>query len=152
MRIQLSPVRLSFAALALCAGAAVQAQGQPPEVTACERTRAEVRNECVEFMRTHRWDEETGDYAPRFPGKGKAGATPPEGVMSRAEVRAARDSFLKANRWNDAKSQWEPLGGTPRDISTMSRDQVRKETQAFMRTHRWDEASQAYVDRITKTK
>ena len=151
MRIPFLSVRLSFAALALCAGAQVQAQGQPPEVMACERTRAEVRNECVEFMRTHSWDEVTGDYVPRLASKGKAAVQPPEGVKKRAEVRAERDSFMKANRWNDAKGQWEPVAGVPRDISKLSRDEVKKETHAFMRTHRWDEASQSYVDRKIKT-
>jgi hypothetical protein len=152
MRQPLLSLRLSVALLALCAGAQVQAQGQPPEVVSCERTRAEVRNECVEFMRTYRWDEAKGDYVPRIANKGKPGAQPPEGVKSRAEVRAERDKFIKANRWNDTKAQWEPIAGAPRDIATMSREEVRKETQAFMRSHRWDEATQAYVDRPAKGK
>ncbi len=145
-------VRLACAALVLGGVAQVQAQGQPPEVMGCERTRAEVRNDCVEFMRTHRWDEEKGDYVLRTPGKGKLIATPPEGVKTRAEVRAERDKFMKANRWNEAKSQWDLIAGSPRDVSTLSRADVRKETQAFMRTHRWDEASETYVDRKTKGK
>lgn len=152
MRHSTPSVRLTLATLALCACAQVQAQGQPPEVVSCERTRAEVRNECVAFLRAYRWDESKGDYVPRFANKGKAGAQPPEGVKSRAEVRAERDNFMKANRWNDIKGQWEPIAGAPRDVSTMSRAEVRKETQAFMRSHRWDESTQTYVDKPAKSK
>lgn len=67
-------------------------------------------------------------------------------------VEAERGNFRRRDGWNEAKSQWDPIAGAPRDIGTLSRAEVRKETEAFMRTHRWDEATETYVDRPTKTK
>ncbi len=141
-----SPVitRLLLAALAMGSGTLALAQVQGTQAATCERTRAEVRDECIQFMRTHRWDESKGDYVSRV--TGKAASDLPEGVKSRAEVRAERDAFLKAHRWNDRKGMWEPLAGEPRDLVTRSRAEVRQETEAFMRTHRWDEETESYVE------
>lgn len=138
----------AVAVIAAAAGMVSVAQAQTPAVSAeaskqCLRTRAEVRNECIAFMKTHQWDEQVGDWVSKD-GR-KAAAKLPEGVTSRAKIRAERDAFLKANKWNEASGQWEPLGAKPREVSKLSRDEVQKETAAFMKTHVWDEALEAYV-------
>lgn len=128
--------------VALVGGAAY---AQTPEELACAKTRAEVRGECVQFLKTHVWNDGAGTYVL------KQGANPPEGVATRAQIVAERNKFLAANRWNDAKSMWEPIAGKPRDISampaecTLSRGEMQKECNAFMKTHRWDDAKGAYV-------
>ena len=120
------------------------AQAQAPAAAGaelCPRTRAEVRDECITFMKAHKWDEASGNWV----AAGKPAAKLPEGVTPREKIRAERDAFLKANKWNEAKNMWEPVAGTPRDIATISRADMKKETAAFMRTHRWDEGKGAYV-------
>jgi len=116
-----------------------QGQGSEPEV--CQKTRAEVRAECTEFLRKHRWDEISNNWVL------KSGERPPEGVKSREEIRAERDSFLKANRWNEIDNRWSPVTAGPRELSTRSRAEVRREANAFLRTHKWDEESGCYVER-----
>lgn len=111
----------------------------------CARTRAEVRNECISFLKSHEWSEQAGDWV--LKSTGKAVAKVPEGVSSRAKIRAERDAFLRANKWNEGAGQWEPVGPTPREVSKLSRAEVQKETAAFMKTHVWDEAMEAYVPR-----
>lgn len=136
------------AMIAAAAGMANVAQAQTPAVAAaaseqCLRTRAEVRDECIAFVKTHQWDEQAGDWV------SKAGRKPaakvPEGVTPREKIRAERDAFLRANKWNELNGQWEPLGAKPRDVSKLSRAEVQKETTAFMRTHTWDEALSGYT-------
>jgi hypothetical protein len=143
---------LAFAALGIVGSAQAQAQAPSAADPTCPRTRAEVRAECVEFLRTHQWDEANSNYVLKPGMKGPAKATPPEGVKTRAEIRAERDAFLRANRWNEASSQWEPIGGKPRDLSTLSRADVLKETKAFMRTHHWDEGAETYVENKPRAK
>jgi hypothetical protein len=104
-------------------------------------SRAQVKMERDEFLRTHRWDEASETWVL------KAGIEPPSGVKSRAEMKAERDKFLSNNRWDDAKNAWVPLKGEPRDIGTMSKEQVRAEARQFMRSHRWDEASETWVEK-----
>lgn len=147
-------LRLSLAALGIAAGAQDLAQTASPPAApgSCARTRAEVKAECLEFMRTHQWDEGAGNYVLRPGMKGPAAANPPEGVRTRAEVRAERDKFLQANRWDEASSAWVPIAGTPRDLSSISSAQMHKEMKAFVRSYRWDEASDAYVERSPKRK
>ncbi|MBL8343460.1 MAG: hypothetical protein JNL30_18470 [Rubrivivax sp.] len=129
---------------ALLAGAGVLAAGaafaQASADPTCPRTRAEVRSECIAFLKTHAWDEQVGNYVL------KSGAKPPEGVFTREEIRAERDKFMRVNRWDESKGAWVPLKGAPRDISKLSRAEVQKETAAFMRTHRFDELTGTYVD------
>lgn len=127
---------------ALAAAGAAQAQTAAADPT-CPRTRAEVRNECIAFMKTHQWSEEAGDWV--LKAGGKAAAKLPEGVTPRDKIRAERDAFLRANKWNEASATWEPLGAKPREVSKLSRAEVQKETQAFMRTHQWDETAGSYV-------
>ena len=120
------------------------AQAQAGGDLSCPKTREEVRQECIDFLKTHRWSELEGNYVL------KSGAKLPEGVKTREEVRAERDKFLSTHRWNAISARWVPLSA-PREISKLSRAEVRAETQAFMKTHRWDEASSSYVESATKT-
>jgi len=121
------------------------AYAQTPEELACAKTRAEVRGECVQFLKTHVWNDGAGTYVL------KQGVSPPEGVATRAQILAERNKFLAANRWNDGKAMWEPIAGKPRDVSampaecTLSRGEMQKDCNAFMKTHRWDDAKGAYV-------
>lgn len=130
---------------AACVSGTAQAQSPAADAAAqeCPRTRAEVRDECIAFMKNHRWSEEAGDWVLKSTGKPEPRV--PEGVTTRAAIRAERDAFLRANKWNEGTGAWEPLGNKPRDVSTLTRAQMRKETAAFMKTHRWDEASGTYV-------
>lgn len=129
---------------ATLAGAGAAMAQQPPEADlSCPRTRAEVRAECIEFMKTHVWSEPDGDWV--LKDNGRRAVRVPEGVTSREQIRAERDAFLHANRWNEMKGQWEPLAGMPPAEPTLSRDEMKSQTDAFMRTHRWDEASGTYV-------
>ncbi|MCW5635963.1 MAG: hypothetical protein KIT17_21685 [Rubrivivax sp.] len=133
------------AALGAVAGVA---QAQTPAAAAaasqeCLRTRAEVRNECIAFRKTHEWSEQAGDWV--LKSTGKPAAKVPEGVTPRAKIRAERDAFLRANKWNEQTGTWEPLGAKTREVSKLSRADVQKETAAFMKTHYWDEALEAYV-------
>lgn len=134
---------LAVGATLACAGVA-QAQPAQADLT-CPRTRAEVRAECIEFMKTHVWSEPDGDWV--LKGGGRRVAPLPEGVTPRETIRAERDAFLRANRWNEASGQWEPLAGTPPVESQYSRAEMKQQTEAFMSTHRWDEAAGAYVMR-----
>lgn len=127
-----------------CVGIAY-AQSQPTTESTCPRTRAEVRDECIAFMKKHEWNEADSDWVVK--GTNKRAGKLPEGVTPRAKIRAERDAFLSTHKWNEASSQWEPIAGTPRAVSKMSRAEVKKETEAFMRTHRWDESMGAYVTR-----
>lgn len=106
----------------------------------CAKTRAEVKKECIDFKKTHEWDEGMSNYVL------KRGVKPPEGVMTREEVKAERDKFFRTHKWNPSAEKWEPIGGEPRDVSKLTREQVRKETIAFMKTHRWDEGTSSYVE------
>jgi len=142
MKISLPLVASLGVCVALVGGTA---SAQTPEELACAKTRAEVRNECVQFLKTHRWDDGAGTYVL------KEGAAVPEGVKTRAQVVAERNKFLASNRWNDAKSMWEPIPGKPRDVaaepleSKQTRAEFQKDCNAFMKTHRWDDATGTYV-------
>lgn len=121
------------------------ASAQTPEELACAKSRAEVRAECVQFLKTHVWDDGAGTYVL------KSGVRPPEGVKSRDEIRMERNKFLATNRWNDAKSMWEPVSGKPRDVAgeplecEKTRSEVQKDCNAFLKTYRWDDARSMYV-------
>jgi hypothetical protein len=144
----LNPTPMTRIALALASLLLSQTLlAQSPPAAGCERTRAEVRSECVEFLKTHRWDEEAGDDVSRSGAKKTAPAKLPEGVRARADIRAERDRFMRSNRWNEVTGQWEPVAGAGRDLSKLSRADVRKETQAFVRSYQWDEVTEAYVAR-----
>lgn len=148
-------LRLGFgvacAAASLLGGPSAQAQAPAaaPAASApgqCARTRAEVREECIAYLKLHRWDEASNNWVL------KEGEKPPAGITTRAQIRAERLKYLSTHRWNGALSQWEPIAGTPRDFSKLSRAQVREETRAFMRSHVWDEGSGGYVERRIERK
>jgi len=119
------------------------ASGQASEELACEKTRAEVKAECVQFLKTHRWNEGLGTYVLR------EGTRPPEGVRTREEVIAERDAFLSTHRYNNAKSMWEPIPGKARVVSTTegcTRAEIAADCAAFMKTHKWNEGMSKYVE------
>ena len=123
---------------ALMFGAAAHAQTAADTATA-PVTRAEVKMETVEFLKTHRFDEEKGVWML------KSGVEPPAGVKPRAEVKAERDAFLRANRFSQ-ESGWMPLKSGPRDLGTMTRAQLAAETKQFLATHTFDEIKGVYVE------
>ena len=134
------------ASLGVCAAlVGGTASAQTPEELACAKTRPEVQKECVQFLKTHVWNDGLGTYVL------KEGAAVPEGVKTRAQIVAERNKFLASNRWNDGKSAWEPIAGKPRDVSAeplecaKTRAEIQKDCTAFLKTHRWDEASGTYV-------
>ena len=135
--------------LALAAPALAQpAAGAAPTVTpaVAPTSRAQVKMERDEFLKSHRWDEEKETWVL------KNGFEPPVGVKSRAEVRTARDDFLAKNRWDKVTGGWVPIKGAPRNMSTMSRAQVQAETRQFVRSHHWDEISETWVDNRSRRK
>jgi len=121
------------------------ASAQTPEELACAKTRAEVRNDCVQYLKTHVWNDGLGTYVL------KQGASAPEGVPTRAQIVGERNKFLAANRWNDGKGMWEPIPGKPRDVAAepleckQVRADIQKDCTAFLKTHRWDEGKGTYV-------
>jgi hypothetical protein len=134
-------LRLLLAAPILFVAHSVAAQGTAAPSTV---SRAQVKMERDEFMRTHRWDEASDTYVLR------SGVEPPTGVKSRVEVKAERDAFLSRHRWDVSNSRWIPLDGAPRTMSNVSRAQVKAETAQFLRTHQWSESSGTYVERPSR--
>jgi hypothetical protein len=124
-------------------GAWVNAQGTGDKAGA-PASRAQVKMERDEFLKTHRWDEVNSNWVL------KSGVEPPSGVKPRAEVRAERDEFLRNERWDTVNNVWVPLKAAPRETSKLTRAQVRAETRQFMRTHRWDEESQTWVEKAPR--
>lgn len=104
-------------------------------------TRAQVKMERAEFLKSHRWDPASDTWVLR------PGFEPPEGAKTRAQIKAERDEFLSKHRWDEAQGDWVPRAGAPRVMSSLSRAQVKAETVQFMKTHRWDEAKEEWVDR-----
>lgn len=134
------------ATLGVCAAlVGGMASAQTPEELACAKTRAEVRADCIQFLKTHQWNDGLGTYVL------KQGAAVPEGVPSRTQIVAERNKFLAANRWNDGKGMWEPIPGKPRDVAAdaleckVMRGDVQKDCVAFLKTHRWDDGKAMYV-------
>ena len=109
--------------------------------TEAPMTRAQVKMERDEFLKSHTWDGATDNWVL------KPGYESPAGMKTRAEIKADRDEVLRNNRWDEASDSWIPLKDKPRDISKMSREQLRAETRAFVRTHSWDEATQTWLDK-----
>ena len=128
---------LSATILALV-GHHVQAQQAAATATPAPLTRAQVKMDRDEFIKSHRWDENSETWVL------KQGFEPPAPMKGRAEVLKERNEFLKNNRWDATTGNWIPLV-QPRVISQLSREQVRKETREFIRTHEWDEAAEAWT-------
>jgi hypothetical protein len=103
------------------------------------KTRAQVKMETADFLKTHQWDAEREAWYM------KPDVDPPAGVRSRADVKAERDAWLKVHRWDGNKAAWVSLD-QPRDMSTLSREQVKAETKMYLKTHHYDETSSAWTD------
>lgn len=149
MRISL-PIIASLGAFAALMGSSAVAQvPQSPEDLACAKSRAEVKADCINFMKTHRWDDGASNWV--LKSGAKSDVKPPAGVVTREQVRAERNKFLAAHRWNDGKSMWEPIPGKGRDVSqepaecAQTRAEIQKDCQAYLKTHRFDEGKGAYV-------
>jgi hypothetical protein len=130
-------------AFGLLATGLAQAQ-RPVEAMAAAgptATRAQVKMDREEFLRTHRWDDTSDVWTLQD------NFDPPMGVRSRADVRAARDTFLRANRWDELNGMWKPRTPVVREPSDKSRAEVRAETIQFTKTHRYDEATEVWVER-----
>jgi len=125
---------LALAAIATVAGSAL-AQARSDE------TRAQVKMETKEFLKTHRYDETTDTWTL------KSGVEPPEGVKTRAEIKADRDEFLKKNHWDETTSAWVPRDASKPALSSLTRDQRRAAERAFNKTHRFDEANGEWVSK-----
>lgn len=133
----------SMSACALFASATASAT--TTEEAACGKARAEARTECIQFMKTHTWDDSASNWVL------KPGVRPPEGVASRDEIKGERDKFIAANHWNDAKGAWEPRSGKPvKEPITCTREEVKADCAAFMKTHRYDDVKGAYVPKNAK--
>ena len=135
-RLQVIPLLLGF----LCASTAgvVNAQSTNDQAQASP-SRAQVKMERDEFLKTHHYDDVTSNWVLN------SGSEPPIGMKTRAEVKAERDEFMRNNRYDTGTETWVPLKANPRNLETMSRAQVRSETQQFMRTHRWDDLSGSWI-------
>lgn len=134
-------VSVACATVVLSIASPVFAQSTAKEAASAV-TRAQVKAERDEFLKTHEWvgDEwrlklKKGEKAPAPSGK------------TRAEIKAERDAFLKDNRWDSAAEAWVSIKATPRDVSKLTREQVKSEAAEFNRTHIWDEGSMKYVPR-----
>lgn len=140
-RLQALPLVLSLFLASATGVANAQGTGDPG---AASPTRAQVKMERDEFMKTHHWDAGMDNWVlkPEYEA--------PMGIKARTEVRAERDEFMRNNRWDGGTQSWVPLKGKPRDISKMTREQVRTETRQFVRTHRWDEATQGWVEQAPR--
>lgn len=125
--------------LMVSAGLPAQAQSDASTAAAAPLTRAQVKMERNEFVKTHRWEPTSEMWVL------KPGFEPPEGVKSRTEVKAERDAYLSKYRWDERSSDWVPVAGGSRKLSTLTRAQVKAETIQFMRTHEWDEESSSWV-------
>jgi len=133
---------LRYSLVALClavAGSSAFAQA------ASSPTRAQVKMERDEFLRTHRWDQQLETWVL------KQGMEAPVGVKSRAEIVAARNEFLKNNKWDD-NNGWTPIKTGPRDLGTMSRAEIKAETVQFTKTHMFDEDSGQWIEKATPLK
>lgn len=131
-RLQTLPLLLAL----LLASTTGMVSAQTPAETA---TRAQVKMDRDEFLKTHHYDDITSNWVLN------SGSEPPAGMKSRAEIKAERDEFLRNNRYDTRIADWVPLKSEPRDLNAMSREQVRSETKHFMRTHRWDDVSGSWV-------
>ena len=107
-------IMLCAATLAL-AGHHVQAQQATATATSGPLTRAQVKMEREDFIKSHKWDPENENWVlkPEY--------EPPGPMKGRAEVRKERDEFLKNNRWDTTTETWVPLV-QPRVVSQLSRD------------------------------
>ncbi len=139
--LKLLPIALAFTLAATLGSAFAQ---NAPAKTEAPATRAQVKMDTAEFMKTHRWEGENWVL--------KSDVEAPAGVKSRADVKADTTKFLSLNRWDQPSESWIPVKGKPRDMSLLTRAQVRAETVQFHRTHEIDDTTQDWVDKpVTKS-
>lgn len=137
-------IKLITAALSVACATVVLSIGDPAFAQATAQqatsavTRAQVKAERDEFLKTHEWFDDQWQL------KGADKAKKPAGGPTRAQVKAERDAFLSKNRWDTVNEVWAPIQGAPRDVSKLSRDEVKREAAEFHRTHEWDEANVRY--------
>ena len=137
-----APLLLGLALIAFNHGASAQAVAAVP----APLTRAQVKMDREEFVKSHHWDDQRENWLLND------GMEPPEGVKPRAVVKSERDDFLRNNHWDNARSAWTPLGDKPRDLGKMSREQVRADTQRFATTHTWNAFTQSWTLRTPAAK
>jgi hypothetical protein len=143
MKSPLKTISLASVMTASLAFGAAQAQTADSSATA-PPTRAAIKMETAEFLKTHRWDDDQSVWVMR------SGVQAPAGVKPRAEVKAERDAFLRANQWNNETSSWVPISTGPRDLGKMSRTQLAGETKQFLSTHTFDETKGVYVEKAPR--
>jgi hypothetical protein len=143
----LKSVRVLPLFLALLFGATTGlVSAQTTAATAAPQSRAQVKMERDEFIRTHHYDTESENWVLRV------GIEPPMGVKTRVEIKGERDTFMRNNRFDTVSQAWIPLKATPRDLNAMTREQVRAETLAFVRTHTWNVESESWDDKVVSKK
>ena len=135
-RLQAIPLLIGF--LFASTAGVVNAQSASDKADASP-TRAQVRMERDEFIKTHHYDDIASNWVLN------SGVEPPSGMKTRAEIRAERDEFLRNNHYDTRTDNWVPLKTNPRNLATLSRAQMRNEMAAFLRTHRWDDLTGAWV-------
>jgi hypothetical protein len=128
----------------LVSGAATAQTGASS--AAASPTRAQVKMDRDEFMKTHYWDAYDAKWIL------DEGVEPPEGVKTRMNIRAERDEFLRNNRWDNQKSIWIPLGAQPRDLGKMTRVEEQEETHRFAMTHSFNSFTQQWTERTPRVK
>jgi hypothetical protein len=143
----LKSVRVLPLFLALLLGASTGlVSAQSAAGVAVPQTRAQVKMERDEFIRTHHFDTESENWVLRV------GIEPPMGVKTRAEIKGERDAYLRNNRFDTVSQAWIPLKATPRDLNAMTREQVRAETLAFVRTHSWNVETESWGEKVASKK
>ena len=143
-------VQSSFAlAVSLLSGAMllpVPTLAQAPAVAASSEaaplTRAQVKMERQEFVKSHRWDPESETWVL------KEGFEPPAGLKTRAEVKAERVAFLRTHRWNTSTEMWDSI--TPEQGQAKTRQEVREEAKQFAKTHEWDPITNTWSDKAPR--
>jgi hypothetical protein len=143
MRLKLVPLALG---MLLASSVNLSNAQSAPDAAAAPLTRAQVKMERDEFLKSHTYDSATETWVV------KKGYEAPAGMKTRAEIKAERDEFLRNNRYDSGTETWIPLKAQPRDMGTMTRAQVREETRQFIRTHTWDDVKGAWVDRMLSKK
>ena len=128
----LSGLVLSMAVIAISPAAHAQS-ATPPGPAA---SRMEIRMERDEFLKLHRYDDESSEWLPIAPSTNE---------LRRAEVKAARNQYLSTNRWHESNDAFVLILGAPRDMSTMTREEVKMERMQFARNYTWDNGKSAWV-------
>lgn len=113
-----------------------------PGTTAAPLTRAEVKMERQEFVKTHRYDPDSETWVL------KEGFEPPAGLKTRAEVKSEREAFLRTHRWNPSTEVWDSI--TPEQGQAKTREQVRGEAKQFAKTHEWDPITNTWSEKTPR--